>query len=90
VNRHDQIQPRHLSDTAVTLIVKRACRRAGLDPAHYTGHSLRSGFATAAAGAGAPERAIMRQGGWTSVADGPQLHPHGRLFRENAAEYVNP
>lgn len=41
--------------------------RAGLDPARYAGHSLRSGLATAAAVGGAPERAIMQQTGHGSV-----------------------
>lgn len=90
VNRHDQIQPGRLTDRAVALVVKRASRRAGLDPDRYAGHSLRSGFATAAAEAGAPERAIMRQGGWTSEAMVRRYIRMGDLFRENAAAYVDP
>jgi site-specific recombinase XerD len=90
VNRHDRVQPGRLSDRAVALIVKRACQRAGLDPDRYAGHSLRSGFATAAAEAGAPERAIMRQGGWTSEAMVRRYIRMADLFKENAAGYVNP
>ena len=90
VNRHDQVRPGRLSDRAVALVVKRACVRAGLDPDRYAGHSLRAGFATAAAEAGAPERAIMRQGGWTSEAMVRRYIRMADLFRENAADYVNP
>ena len=90
VNRHDQVRPGRLSDRAVALVVKRACARAGLDPDRYAGHSLRAGFATAAAEAGAPERAIMRQGGWTSEAMVRRYIRMADLFRENAADYVNP
>jgi integrase len=89
VNRHDQVQPGRLSDRGVALVVKRACGRAGLDPDRYAGHSLRAGFATSAAEGGAPERAIMRQGGWTSQAMVRRYIRMSDLFQENAADYVN-
>jgi site-specific recombinase XerD len=38
-----------LTDKSVALIVKKRVRAAGLDPADFAGHSLRSGFATQAA-----------------------------------------
>jgi site-specific recombinase XerD len=41
-----------LSAHAVAEIVKQRCRQAGLDPATYSGHSLRAGFLTSAAEAG--------------------------------------
>ena len=37
-----------LSDHAAALIVKRAAKAARLDPALFSGHSLRSGFVTSA------------------------------------------
>jgi site-specific recombinase XerD len=42
-----------LSADAVAGIVKDAAERAGLDPAKFAGHSLRSGFLTSAAKRGA-------------------------------------
>lgn len=47
-----------LSDTRlaggdVSRIIKRACKRAGLNPAEFASHSLRSGFVTSAAERGA-------------------------------------
>ena len=68
VNRHDQLASERLSDGSVARIVQRAARRAGLDPSRYASQSLRRGLATAAAQCGAPARAIMRRGRWTSVA----------------------
>jgi integrase len=62
-----RIGPARLSDKAVALIVKRTAQAAGRDPALYAGHSLRSGFATTAAGNGASEAAIMLQTGHRSV-----------------------
>ena len=70
------------------MVVKRAAQRAGLDPARYAGHSLRSGLATAAAAGGAPERAIMRQTGHRSVEMVRRYIRAGSLFQENAAAFV--
>jgi integrase len=81
VNRHDQLQPRRLSDKGVARIVKRAAERAGMDAAAYAGHSLRAGLATAAAAGGAPERAIMKQTGHTSLAIVRRYIPPARSSR---------
>jgi len=67
VNRHGQVGE-GLSDRAVAGIVKRRAEQAGLEPARFSGHSLRAGFATAAALAGRGLDAIMRQTGHRSVA----------------------
>ena len=48
-----------LSDQSVALIIKNYLISAGIDSKEYSGHSLRSGFATSAAEAGAEERSIM-------------------------------
>jgi site-specific recombinase XerD len=80
VSRHDQVAAERLTDGRVARIVQRAARRAGLDPARYAGHSLRSGLATTAAAGGAPERAIMRQGRWTSVTTARKYIRAGTLF----------
>jgi site-specific recombinase XerD len=87
VNRHDQLASARLSDGSIARIVQRAAHRSGLDPARYAGHSLRSGLAATAALGGAPERAIMRQGRWKSVAIARGYVHAGTLFEENAAAY---
>ena len=45
--RRGRIARTALSDKSVALVVKRAALAAGLDPAHYAGHSLRAGLAIA-------------------------------------------
>ena len=49
-------------------ILKAAVERIGLDPANYSGHSLRAGMITAASSAGVPDTAIMRRSGHKSIA----------------------
>jgi site-specific recombinase XerD len=46
VDRHGRLLPGRLSDRAVARVVQRAAAAAGLDPAKYAGHSLRTGLAT--------------------------------------------
>ncbi len=57
MRRGDTVTEQRLSDPSVALIVKRRARAAGLPPALLSGHSLRAGYATAAA-AGIEERKI--------------------------------
>ena len=52
-----------MSDKNVALIVKKYTAIAGLDSNKYSGHSLRSGFATSTAELGAEERSIMAMTG---------------------------
>jgi site-specific recombinase XerD len=85
VDRHGNISPSRLTDRAVALVVKRAATAAGLDPANYAGHSLRSGMATSAARAGADERSIMNQTRHRSVAMVRRYIQRGQLFADNAA-----
>lgn len=61
VNRHGQVSQGHLTDRVVAMVVKRLGEKIGLDPANLAGHSLRAGFATSAARAGAPSHSIRRQ-----------------------------
>lgn len=46
VDRHGNVSETRLSDKAIALIVKRHAMKAGLNPAIFSGHSLRSGFLT--------------------------------------------
>jgi site-specific recombinase XerD len=61
-----RIAEQRLSDRSVALIIKKRLLSAGLDPADFSGHSLRSGFATQAALNGASDRSIMNQTGHRS------------------------
>jgi site-specific recombinase XerD len=89
IDRTGRIADRALSDRAVALVVKRAAAAAGLDAARYAGHSLRAGFATSAARAGAEEHAIMRQTGHRSVQMVRRYIRDGDLFRTTAARFLD-
>jgi len=88
ITRHDALLPDRLSDKGVARVVKRAAAVAGLDPARYSGHSLRAGLATAAAQAGISERSIMAQTGHKSIPMVRKYIRDGSLWRDNAAAGV--
>ena len=88
VNKGGTVGREALSDKAVARIVKKYVEAIGLDPKRYGGHSLRAGLATAAAKAGAPEPAIMKQTGHKSVEMVRRYVRDGNLWRDNAATYV--
>jgi integrase len=87
ITRHGKVQARS-SGYGVALIVKRYATAAGLNPAAFSGHSLRAGLVTSAAIAGASERAIMNQTGHRSTAMVRRYVRDANLFRENAAARV--
>ena len=86
VDRHGNVSDRPLATGSVARIVKRAASRAGLDPAAYSGHSLRAGFATQAARAGAHERAIMKHTRHKSEKVLREYIRDGQLFDENPTD----
>ena len=86
VDRHGNVGNRALDGGSVARIVKRAASRAGLDPSAYSGHSLRAGFATQAARAGAHERAIMRHTRHKSERVLREYIRDGQLFDENPTD----
>jgi hypothetical protein len=53
VAKGERLRNARLTDRSVARIVKAHAVRAGLDPAAFAGHSLRSGFLTSAAARGA-------------------------------------
>ncbi|MBK1657796.1 site-specific integrase [Paracraurococcus ruber] len=87
VDRHGRIGD-SLSDKAVALIVKRCAAAAGLDPAGFSGHSLRAGLATSAAAHGLEERDIQRQTRHRSATVLRRYIRDGGLFRANVSGRV--
>lgn len=79
---------RALSDRAGAEVVKRRTLADGLDPARYSGHSLRAGLVTSAALAGASELTTARQTGHRSMAALRRCVREADLFRSNAAAVV--
>jgi integrase len=85
VDRHGRIRNIRLSGEAVSLVVRERVAAAGLDPAPYSGHSLRAGLATSAAQAGVPAWKIKQQTGHASDVMLGRYIRSGELFTENAA-----
>ena len=73
-----------LTDQSVALIIKEYLTKAGIDDKNYSGHSLRSGFATSAAEAGAEERSIMAMTGHKSTEMVRRYIKEANLFKNNA------
>ena len=86
IDRHGHLGPT-LSDRALAEIVATRAAGAGLD-ADFAGHSLRSGFATAAARAGRSEAAIMRHGRWKSVQIARRYIRQGARWEDNPAAEI--
>ena len=55
-NKGPKITKQRLTDQSVALIIKDYLSKAGINSKNYSGHSLRSGFATSAAESGAEEK----------------------------------
>jgi integrase len=68
ITRRGHVLPGPLSGDAIASIVKQRVKTIGLDPTRYSGHSLRAGFVTSAATAGAPAWRIKAQTGHVSDA----------------------
>lgn len=66
INKHGHILERRVSGEAVSLVVKSSIANAGYDPKPFSGHSLRAGFATSAAQAGASTYKIKQTTGHRS------------------------
>ena len=78
----------NISDKSVALIIKRYAERAGLDSSKYSGHSLRSGFATTAAEFGAEERNIMAMTGHKTTQMVRRYIQEANLFKNNALNKI--
>jgi integrase len=85
VDKHGHVASGRLSGDAISIIVRERVAGAGLDPAGYSGHSLRAGFATSAAQAGVSTLKIRAQTGHASDAMLTRYVRDGQLFDQNAA-----
>jgi site-specific recombinase XerD len=77
-----------LTDQSVALIIKNYLDIAGIDSKNYSGHSLRSGFATSAAESGAEERSIMTMTGHKSAEMVRRYIKEANLFKNNALNKI--
>ena len=77
-----------ISDRSVALLVKKYASIAGLDSNVYSGHSLRSGFATVSAEFGADERSIMTMTGHKTTQMVRRYIQEANLFKNNALNKI--
>ena len=77
-----------MSDKNVALTVKKYAEMAGLDQNRYSGHSLRSGFATSTAELGAEERSIMAMTGHKTTQMVRRYIKEANLFKNNALNKI--
>ena len=77
-----------MSDKNVALTIKKYAAIAGLDQNKYSGHSLRSGFATSTAELGAEERSIMAMTGHKTTQMVRRYIKEANLFKNNALNKI--
>ena len=87
-NKGFSLSNNRLSDQSVALILKNYLSSAGIEEAHYSGHSLRSGFATASAESGADERSIMTMTGHKTTQMVRRYIKEANLFKNNALNKI--
>ena len=83
-----KLSDNRLTDQTVALIIKKYLELAGVESKNYSGHSLRSGFATSAAEAGAEERSIMEMTGHKSTEMVRRYIKEANLFKNNALNKI--
>jgi site-specific recombinase XerD len=83
-----KLSENRLTDQTVALLIKEYLNLAGIDNKNFSGHSLRSGFATSAAESGAEERSIMAMTGHKSTEMVRRYIKEANLFKNNALSKI--
>ena len=83
-----KLSENRLSDQTVALLIKDYLEIAGIESRNYSGHSLRSGFATSAAESGVEERSIMAMTGHKSTEMVRRYIKDANLFKNNALNKI--
>jgi len=87
-NKGSKLSKNRLTDQSVALLIKDYLKIAGIESRNYSGHSLRSGFATSAAESGAEERSIMAMTGHKSTEMVRRYIKEANLFKNNALNKI--
>ena len=77
-----------LTDQSVVLLIKEYLKLAGIENENFSGHSLRSGFATVAAESGADERSIMAMTGHKTTQMVRRYIREANIFKNNALSKI--
>ena len=87
-SKGSKLSDNRLTDQTVALLIKKYLKLADIDSKNYSGHSLRSGFATSAAEAGVEERNIMSMTGHKSSEMVRRYIKDANLFKNNALNKI--
>jgi len=87
-SKGSKLSNNRLTDQTVALLIKDYLKIAGIENRNYSGHSLRSGFATSAAESGAEERSIMAMTGHKSTEMVRRYIKEANLFKNNALNKI--
>jgi len=87
-SKSSKLLENRLSDQTIALLIKKYLKLAGIDSKNYSGHSLRSGFATTAAESGVEERSIMAMTGHKSTEMVRRYIKEANLFKNNALNKI--
>jgi site-specific recombinase XerD len=87
-SKGSKLSEKRLTDQTIALIIKKYLKLTGIDSKNYSGHSLRSGFATSAAESGAEERSIMAMTGHKSAEMVRRYIKEANLFKNNALNKI--
>jgi len=79
---------KRLTDQSVVLLMKEYLKLAGIENKNFSGHSLRSGFATVAADSGADERSIMAMTGHKTTQMVRRYIREANIFKNNALNKI--
>ena len=88
ISKGSRLLENRLTDQTVALIIKKYLNKSGIDSSNYSGHSLRSGFATSAAESGAEERSIMAMTGHKTTQMVRRYIQEANLFKNNALNKI--
>ena len=88
LNKGSRLTENRLTDQTVAILIKKYLQLAGIDSKNYSGHSLRSGFATSAAESGAEERSIVAMTGHKSTEMVRRYIKEANLFKDNALNKI--
>ena len=87
-SKGSKLTDKRLTDQTVAHLIKKYLKLSGIESKNYSGHSLRSGFATSAAESGAEERSIMAMTGHKSTEMVRRYIKEANLFKNNALNKI--
>ena len=86
IRKGGQLQTAALSDRSVANIIKKFCFESGLNPVHYSGHSLRSGMLTSAAENGADLIQLSQHARHKNTNQTMHYIRHANRYKNNPTE----